>query len=139
MECYGTHVAVVAEVERRAGKGVHCTRMSFVVDPGIAVHPDQVVAQVQSAAITGLIGCLKSEITLANGRVQEQNFDRFQLLRMSEAPRIDVEILASGDAPGGMGEVGTPLVAPALANALAALTGQRVRRLPFSAAGVEFV
>jgi CO/xanthine dehydrogenase Mo-binding subunit len=139
MECYGTHVAVVAEVERRAGKGVHCTRMSFVVDPGIAVHPDQVVAQVQSAAITGLIGCLKSEITLANGRVQEQNFDRFQLLRMSEAPRIDVEILASGDAPGGMGEVGTPLVAPALANALAALTGQRVRRLPFSTAGVEFV
>ncbi len=138
MECYGTHVAVVAEVERRAGKTVHCSRMSFVVDPGIAVHPDQVIAQVQSAAITGLIGCLKSEITLANGRVQEQNFDRFPLLRMSETPRIDVEILASGDAPGGMGEVGTPLVAPALANALAALTGQRVRKLPFSAAGVEF-
>ncbi len=71
--------------------------------------------------------------------VQEQNFDRFQPLRMSETPQIDVAIVASGDAPGGMGEVGTPLVAPALANAVARLSGTRVRKLPFSEAGVRFV
>ncbi len=138
MECYGTHVAVVAEVSRQGG-GVHCERLSFAVDPGIAVRPDQVVAQIQSAAITGLTGCLRSEITFAEGRVQQTNFHQFGVLRLSETPRIDVEIVASGDAPGGMGEVGTPLVAPALANAVAALTGKRVRKLPFASNGVSFV
>jgi CO/xanthine dehydrogenase Mo-binding subunit len=137
MECYGTYVALVAEVARR-GKGVRCTRIAVAVDPGIVVRPDQVVAQVESAVITGLMGALRNRISIVDGEVQQTNFDQFQPLRMSETPTIDVAILASGDAPGGMGEVGTPLVAPALANAVAKLTGKRVRKLPFSEAGVEF-
>jgi len=71
--------------------------------------------------------------------VLDETFQKKQPLRMSETPQIDVAIVASGDAPGGMGEVGTPLVAPALANAVARLTGTRVRKLPFSEAGVRFV
>lgn len=138
MECYGTHVAMAAEVSRR-GDNVRCERICVAVDPGVAVRPDQIVAQIQSAVITGLMGALRNRITLQDGRVQEQNFHQFSPLRMSETPRIDVVIMASGDAPGGMGEVGTPLVAPALANAVARLNGKRVRALPFSAAGVTFV
>ena len=109
------------------------------MDPGIAVRPDQVEAQIQSGVITGLLGAIRNRITLRDGRVQETNFHQFQPVRMSESPRIDVAVMPSGDAPGGIGEVGTPLVAPALANAVARLTGQRVRSLPFSAAGVNFV
>jgi isoquinoline 1-oxidoreductase subunit beta len=138
MECYGTHIALVAQVARR-GADVHCERICVAVDPGIAIRPDQIEAQIQSGVITGLIGTLRNRITFKDGQVQELNFDSFQPLRMSETPRIDVRIMASGDAPGGMGEVGTPLVAPALANAVARLSGKRVRTLPFSEAGVRFV
>lgn len=112
---------------------------AVAVDPGIAVRPDQVVAQIESAVITGLTGALRNRISIVDGVVQEQNFHQFQPLRMSETPQIEVAIVASGDAPGGMGEVGTPLVAPALANAVARLTGTRVRKLPFSEAGLRFV
>ena len=138
MECYGTHVAMAAEVSRQ-GEKVRCERICVAVDPGIAIRPDQIEAQIQSAVITGLMGALSNRITIKDGRVQETNFHQFQPLRMSLTPRIEVTIMASGDAPGGMGEVGTPLVAPALANALARLNGKRVRQLPFSAAGVVFV
>jgi len=138
MECYGTHVATVAEVVRQGDK-VRCERMWVAVDPGIAVRPDQVEAQIQSGVITGLLGVISNQITLRDGRVQETNFHQFQPVRMSGSPRIEVAVMPSGDAPGGIGEVGTPLVAPALANAVARLTGKRVRSLPFSAAGVAFV
>lgn len=138
MECYGTHVATVAEVVRQGDK-VRCERMWVAVDPGIAVRPDQVEAQMHSGVVTGLLGAIRNRITFQNGRVQETNFHQFQPVRMSEAPRIEVAVMPSGDAPGGIGEVGTPLVAPALANAVARLTGKRVRSLPFSAAGVSFV
>jgi len=138
MECYGSYVAMTAEVQRR-GKDVHCAHIAVAVDPGIAVRPDQVVAQIESAVITGLTGALRNRIGIVDGKVQEQNFHQFQPLRMSETPHIEVAIVASGDAPGGIGEVGTPLVAPSLANAVARLTGTRVRKLPFSEAGVRFV
>jgi len=138
MECYGTHVATVAEVVRQ-GDNVRCERMWVAVDPGIAVRPDQVQAQIVSGVITGLTGALRNRITIRDGRIQETNFHQFEPLRMAQAPRIEVAIVASGGEPGGMGEVGTPLVAPALANAVARLTGKRVRSLPFSAAGVAFV
>ncbi|MBL8200746.1 MAG: xanthine dehydrogenase family protein molybdopterin-binding subunit [Chromatiales bacterium] len=137
MECYGTHVATVAEV-RRQGDKLRCERIWVAVDPGIAVRPDQVQAQIVSGVITGLTGALKNRITIRDGQVQETNFHQFEPLRLAQAPRIDVAIVASGAGPGGMGEVGTPLVAPALANAVARLTGKRVRSLPFSAAGVNF-
>ncbi len=138
MECYGTHVATVAEVVRQ-GDNVRCERMWVAVDPGIAVRPDQVEAQMHSGVVTGLLGALRNRITFQDGRVQETNFHQFQPVRMSESPRIEVAVMPSGAAPGGIGEVGTPLVAPALANAVARLTGKRARSLPFSAAGVIFV
>ncbi len=138
MECYGTHVATVAAVSRQ-GDNVRCERIWVAVDPGIAVRPDQVQAQIVSGVITGLTGALRNRITIRDGQIQETNFHQFEPLRMAQAPPIDVAIVASGSEPGGMGEVGTPLVAPALANAVARLTGKRVRSLPFSEAGVTFV
>lgn len=138
MECYGTYVAAVAEVSRH-GEDLHLDKLTYAVDPGIAIHPDQIVAQIESAAITGLMGALRSRITLKDGRVQETNFHQFAPLRINEVPAIEVVLMPSGDAPGGMGEVGTPVAAPAVANAVARLTGTRVRQLPFAAAGVRFV
>ncbi|HEX6832479.1 MAG TPA: xanthine dehydrogenase family protein molybdopterin-binding subunit [Rudaea sp.] len=138
MESYETHQAVVAEISK-AGDRLKLERLTFVVDPGIAVHPDQVVAQIQSGAVSGLINTLRSKITLKDGRVEQSNFHDFALLRMNQMPKIDVVVLEGGDKPGGIGEVGVPLVAPAIANAVFALTGQRVRSLPLSDAKVEFV
>jgi CO/xanthine dehydrogenase Mo-binding subunit len=137
MECYDTHVALVAEISGSAD-AVRIERLRFAVDPGIAVHPDQVVAQLQSGAVTGLLGALRAKITIANGRVEQGNFDRFPLPRMTEVPPIDVSLVPSGARPGGMGEVGVPLVAPAIANAVFALTGKRIRSLPLADGGVSF-
>jgi isoquinoline 1-oxidoreductase beta subunit len=138
MECYDTHVALVAEISGGGSDVVHIERLRFAVDPGIAVHPDQVVAQMESGAVTGLLGALRAKITVKNGRVEQSNFDRFPLPRIDEVPPIDVSIVASGDRPGGMGEVGVPLVAPAIANAVFALTGKRIRSLPLADGGVTF-
>ena len=138
MESYGTYQALVAEVSR-SGRQIRLDRLIYVVDPGIAVHPDQVVAQTHSGAVSGLINTLRSKITLKDGRVEQSNFHNFELLRMNQMPRIEVTLLQGGDKPGGMGEVGVPLVAPAVANAVFALTGARVRSLPLSDSGMEFV
>lgn len=137
MECYDTHVALVAEVSGDA-RAVKLERLVFAVDPGIAVHPDQVVAQMQGGAVTGLIGALRSKVTFKDGRVEQSNFDDFAIPRMAEVPPIDVHIVEGGDRPGGIGEVGVPLVAPALANAAFALTGKRVRSLPLTDGGIAF-
>jgi len=107
-------------------------------DCGVAVHPDQVIAQLQGGVVTGLIQALRSKITFANGRVEQSNFNDFQLPRMHQVPPVQVELLQSGGKPGGMGEVGVPLVAPALANAVFALTGKRIRSTPLEDGGVRF-
>ena len=138
MECYDTHVALVAVVAAVKG-GVKLERLHYAVDPGVALRPDQIVAQLQSGAVSGLINALSSKITLKNGRVEQSNFHEFLLPRMPQVPPIDVALMPSGDKPGGMGEVGVPLVAPAIANAVAALTGKRVRSLPLADGGVKFV
>lgn len=138
MESYGTYQALVAEV-RKAPNGLKLETLTYVVDPGIAVHPDQLVAQIHSGAVSGLLNTLQSKITLKDGRVEQSNFHNFPLLRMYQMPQIKVVLLQGGDQPGGMGEVGVPLVAPAVANAVFALTGQRVRSLPLSDSNVEFV
>ena len=137
MECYGTHVAMVAEVSGGGGK-VKLEKLSVCVDCGLAVHPDQVVAQLEGGAVTGLINTLRSKITLKDGRVQQTNFHDFRLPRMSDVPPIAVAIIENGDSPGGIGEVGVPLVAPAVANAVFALTGKRIRSLPLEDGGVSF-
>jgi len=138
MESYGTHQALVAEVSK-SGEKIKVERLTYVVDPGIAVHPDQIVAQIQSGAVSGLLNTLRSKITLKNGRVEQSNFHDFALLRMNQMPKVDVVVIEGGDKPGGIGEVGVPLVAPAVANAIFALNGKRVRSLPLADAKIEFV
>ena len=138
MESYGTYQALVAEI-RKTGDGLKVEKLTYVIDPGIAVHPDQIVAQIQSGAVSGLINTLRNKITLKNGRVEQSNFNDFPLLRMYQMPEIKVILAEGGDTPGGMGEVGVPLVAPAIANAVFALTGTRVRSLPLTDSKIEFV
>jgi CO/xanthine dehydrogenase Mo-binding subunit len=137
MECYGTHVALVCEVSRKGGK-VKLERITCVADCGLAVHPDQAVAQLEGGIVTGLISTLRSKITFRNGRVEQGNFNDFQLPRQVDVPPIKVELITKGSKPAGLGEVGVPLVAPAVANAVFALTGRRIRSLPLEDGGVTF-
>jgi CO/xanthine dehydrogenase Mo-binding subunit len=137
MECYQTHVAVVCEVSGSAER-VKIERICITADCGLAVHPDQAVAQLQGGVVTGLIQAMRSKITVKNGRVEQSNFHDFRLPRMNEVPPVEVELIQSGGNPGGLGEVGVPLVAPALANAVFALTGKRIRTTPLEDGGVRF-
>ncbi|TAG50070.1 MAG: xanthine dehydrogenase family protein molybdopterin-binding subunit [Betaproteobacteria bacterium] len=129
MECYGAHSALVAEVSMtKDGPKVH--KITCVVDCGVVVHPDQALAQMESGILLGFSSGMKNEITFSQGEVQQNNFHDYAMLRMSEVPQIDVTFVQSSESPGGLGEVGVPLVMPAIANALASLNGKRVRRLP---------
>jgi isoquinoline 1-oxidoreductase beta subunit len=137
MECYDTHVAMVCEASMKGSK-VKLERITVVADCGLAVHPDQAVAQLEGGIVTGLMGTLRSKITLKDGRVVQTNFHDFQLPRQSDVPPIKVELITNGTKPGGLGEVGVPLVAPAVANAVFNLTGKRIRALPLEDGGVTF-
>ena len=133
MECYGTHSAVVAEVSMtKDGPKVH--KVTAVVDCGIVVHPDQAHAQIESGILLGYSSGMKNAITFKNGVVEQTNFHNYPMLRMSETPVIDIIFVSSSASPGGLGEVGVPLVMPAIANAVATLTGKRVRKLPLMSA-----
>ena len=132
MECYGAYIAVVAEVSlNNAIPTVH--RLICVVDPGIAVRPDQVLAQIEGGLLLGYSTAMKNKITFKNGAAEQKNFDTYPLMRMSEMPLIDITVIEGGDQPSGLGEVGTPLAAPAIANAIVAAGGKRIRSLPFIA------
>jgi isoquinoline 1-oxidoreductase beta subunit len=100
------------------------------VDCGTVVNPDTVQAQIQSAVMFGITAALYGEITLKDGRVEQANFDNYQVLRINEAPRVDVYIVPSQELPGGMGEAGTSAIVPAVTNAIFAATGERLRKLP---------
>lgn len=128
-ESFASFVAQVAEVSIENGK-VRVHRVVCAVDCGTVVNPNTVAAQMEGAIIFGLSAALKGEITLANGRVQQSNFNDYPLLRFDESPRIEVYIVPSTDPPGGVGEPGVPPIAPAVANAVHALTGTPVRKLP---------
>jgi isoquinoline 1-oxidoreductase subunit beta len=128
-ESFGSICAQVAEVAVRDGH-VRVLRVVAAFDCGVVVNPDTVVAQIEGGIVYGLTAALHGRITLAAGRVEQGNFHDYPLLRIDEMPRIEVYLVPSGDAPGGVGEPGTPPIAPAVANALFALTGQRARRLP---------
>ncbi len=123
-------IATVAEVEVDHEGAVKLRRIVCAVDTGIAVNPDTVVAQLQGGIIFGLTAALYGEITVEGGRVQQSNFHDYRMLRMDETPPIDIFIIPSGEAPGGIGEAGTVAAMPALANAIYAATGKRLRRLP---------
>jgi isoquinoline 1-oxidoreductase beta subunit len=123
-------LAQVAEVEVSRDGAVRVRRVVCAVDCGTVVNPDTVRAQIQSAIIFGITAALYGEITLKNGRVEQTNFDTYQILRMNEAPAIEVHIVQSSESPGGMGEPGTSAIVPAVTNAIFAATGKRLRKLP---------
>jgi isoquinoline 1-oxidoreductase beta subunit len=137
---YGSLAAQVAEVSVGAGKALRVHRVSCAVDCGTAVNPSSVRAQFEGGVIFGLSAAAMGEITLANGRVQQSNFHDYPVVRMAQAPQIEVAILESPtDSVGGVGEPPVPPVAPAVANAIFAATGTRIRRLPLSASGFKLV
>jgi isoquinoline 1-oxidoreductase beta subunit len=109
---------------------VHLRRVTSCVDTGIVVNPDTVVAQLQGGLIFGLTAALYGEITIDKGRVQQSNFNDYRMLRINQTPPIEVHLIKSGEAPGGIGETGATAAPPALVNAIAAATGVRLRRLP---------
>jgi isoquinoline 1-oxidoreductase beta subunit len=127
---FATYLAQVAEVEVSRDGAVRVRRVVCAVDCGTVVNPDTVRAQIQSAIIFGITAALYGEITLKDGRVEQTNFDTYQILRMNEAPAIEVHIVQTFEPPGGMGEAGTSAVVPAVTNAIFAATGKRLRKLP---------
>jgi len=131
-ESFGSIVAQVAEVSVR-DREVRVHRVSCAVDCGLAVNPNQVVAQMESGIIYGLSAALTGEITIKDGATVQGNFDSYPVLRMTAAPKIDVRIVSSNGPIGGIGEPGTPPIAPAVCNAIHAATGRRIRKLPISA------
>jgi isoquinoline 1-oxidoreductase beta subunit len=126
---FDSYVAQVVEASVENGT-VRVHRVVCAVDCGLVINPDTVKAQMEGGIIFGLTAALKTEITLKDGRVEQGNFHDYQMVRMFESPEIEVHIIPSGENPTGVGEPGVPPVAPALANAIFAVTGKRVRRLP---------
>ncbi|HKE06338.1 MAG TPA: xanthine dehydrogenase family protein molybdopterin-binding subunit [Candidatus Acidoferrum sp.] len=131
VESFGSHVAEVAEISiDRKARSLRVHRVVAAVDCGRHVNPETIHAQIEGGIIYGLTAALKGEITIANGRVEQANFNDYDMVRISEAPEVEVHIVQSNDGPGGIGEPGTPPIAPAICNAIFAATGKPVRRLP---------
>jgi isoquinoline 1-oxidoreductase beta subunit len=131
MEGYSTQIAQVAEISMQAGE-VKVHRITCVVDCGQMVNPRIVESQIESGIVFGLTAALWGEVTLVGGRVQQTNFNSYRLLRGDEMPEIDVHLVDSEEAPGGIGEAAVPPVAPAICNAIFAATGKRLRELPIA-------
>jgi len=127
---FESFVAQVAEVSVSTAGEVRVHRVVCAVDCGMHVNPLTIEAQMQGGIVYGLTAALKGQITIDKGRVQQGNFDDYQMLRMNEMPVVEVYIVPSSDAPGGVGEPGTPPIGPAVGNAIFALTGKRIRKLP---------
>jgi isoquinoline 1-oxidoreductase beta subunit len=134
---FATYMAHVAEVEVSKNGAVRVRRVVCAVDCGTVVNPDTVRAQIQSAIMFGITAALYGKITLKNGRVEQTNFDTYQILRMNEAPAVEVHIVQSPESPGGMGEAGTSAIVPAVTNAVFAATGKRLRKLPIDIAALK--
>ena len=128
---FGSITAQVAEISQPAAGTIKVHRVSCAIDCGAAINPDSVVAQMEGGIHHGLSAALWGQVTFQNGQASARNFSDYRMLRLSESPAIAVQIIQSGAALGGVGEPGVPPVAPAIANAYARLTGQRIRTLPF--------
>lgn len=133
MEGYGTYMAQIAEVSVTGGK-IKVHRVTVAADLGRMVNPNIVRQQLESSIIFGMTAVLYGEITLKDGRIQQSNFDTYQMVRMPESPKIDMIIVDSTEKPGGIGEPGTALMGSTLANAVFAATGKRLRSLPLKLA-----
>src|SRR5712664_3227034 len=134
---FGSYLAQVAEVEVSKEGAVRVHRVVCAMDCGTVVNPDTVQAQLQSGIIFGATAALYGEITLKDGRVEQTNFDTYQMLRMNETPAIEVHIVKSTEPPGGMGETGTSAIVPAIANAIFAATGKRLRKMPVDGSALK--
>jgi isoquinoline 1-oxidoreductase beta subunit len=129
MEAYGSLCAQVAEISLERGRPrVH--KVTVAIDCGDVINPDTVAAQMQGSVVWGLSSTLHEAMTLKGGSADQRNFDRYQVARIDEAPVVETHIIRSGQPLGGVGEPGVPPLAPAVCNAIFALTGVRVRRLP---------
>jgi isoquinoline 1-oxidoreductase subunit beta len=126
----GSYLSQIAEVEVSKEGEVRVRRVVCAVDCGQIVNPDTIVAQIEGGIIFGISAALWGEITLKNGRVEQNNFNDYRVLRINETPLIEVHLVKSTEAPGGIGEPGTIGIAPAMVNAIFALTGKRIRKLP---------
>ena len=127
---FGSFIATIVEAEVDEQGEVHLRRVTTAVDTGIAVNPDTIVAQLEGGLIFGLTAALYGEITIDKGRVQQSNFNDYRMLRIDQMPKIEVHVIKSGEAPGGIGETGVTAGPPALRNAIYAATGVALRRLP---------
>jgi isoquinoline 1-oxidoreductase beta subunit len=134
VESFGSIVAQVAEVGLDANGAIRVYRVDAAVDCGFAVNPQQAMAQIQGGVVFGLSAALYHQITVRDGAVEQRNFPDYQMVRLANAPHVNVEFVESGGPIGGLGEPGVPPVAPAVANALFVLTGRRLRSLPLTLA-----
>jgi isoquinoline 1-oxidoreductase beta subunit len=132
-ESFGSFIAQVAEVSLDNKGNIRVHRVVCAVDCGRIVNPDTIKAQMESGITFGLSAALYGAITLKDGRVEQGNFNDYPLVRMETMPKVEVHIIDSSEPPGGVGEPGVPPVAPAVANALFAATGARLRSLPMTA------
>jgi len=131
---FSSFIATVVEAEVDEHGEVHMRRITSAVDTGIAVNPDTIVAQLEGGLIFGLTAALYGEITIDKGRVRQSNFHDYRMLRIDQTPKIEVHVIKSGEAPGGIGETGVTAGPPALRNAILAATGVALRRLPIDRA-----
>ena len=127
---FGSYIAQVVQVSIDGDGTVKPMRAWCVVDCGVVVNPDTVQAQMEGGIVFGLSAALHGEVTIKDGRVEQTNFGDYRVLRMHEVPQVDVHIVKSSEAPGGIGEPGTSCVMPALTNAIFAASGKRIRKLP---------
>jgi isoquinoline 1-oxidoreductase beta subunit len=127
---WGTYIVQVAEIEVTPEQEIRVHHVVCASDCGEIVNPNIVTAQIEGGIIYGVSGALWGRVTPKNGRVEQSNFPDYRVVRMSESPAIDVHLVRSHEAPGGMGEPGTACVAAALANAVHAVTGKWIRKLP---------
>ena len=127
---FASFIATVVEAEVDEQGEVRLRRITSAVDTGIAVNPDTVRAQLEGGLIFGLTAALYGEITIEKGRVTQSNFNDYRMLRINQTPKIDIHVIKSGEAPGGIGETGATASIPALRNAIYAATGVALRRMP---------
>jgi isoquinoline 1-oxidoreductase subunit beta len=136
-QAFGSYIGTVVDLSAK-GKALTLHRVVTALDCGVAIHPDNVRAQLEGGMVYGLTAALRGQITIDKGAVQQSNFHDYPMLTMTEMPRVDCFVLPSDAAPGGVGEPGTAPIAPALANAIFAATGTRLRSLPLSKQNFTF-
>ena len=127
----------MAEVSVGQDGTIRVHRVTAAVDCGQTVNPQTIARQIEGAIVYGLSAALYGRITFKEGKVEQSNFHDYPVLRMNEMPKVDVHIVQSSEAPGGIGEPGTPPIAPAVANAIFAATGKRLRQLPFDSEALK--